>query len=78
MQEVIVYRNPAEAAFWSMMTDGSMVPIAAGALAAVVVFLLTNRVLVGRRMFNVPAWKTYTAFALAGAAWILVARYLWV
>ena len=41
MQEVIVYRNPAEAALWSAFMDGTFLPIIVGALVfliAIVVF----------------------------------------
>lgn len=36
MQSIIVYRNPAEAAFWDMMSSGFMIPI----FAAMLVFFI--------------------------------------
>ena len=44
MQEVIVYRNPAEAAFWHAMQGGEFFPVIAGAIVFFIVFLTLNAV----------------------------------
>ena len=45
MQEIIVYRNPLEAALWSAIMDGSFFPVIVGVVAFFCVFLAVNRVL---------------------------------
>lgn len=30
MQQIIIYQNPAEVAFWQLMSNGEMLPIIAG------------------------------------------------
>lgn len=45
MQEIIVYRNPLEAALWSSVMDGSFFPVIVGVVAFFCVFLAVNRVI---------------------------------
>ena len=45
MQEIIVYRNPLEAALWSAIMDESFFPAIVGVVAFFCVFLAVNRVL---------------------------------
>ena len=45
MQEIIVYRNPLEAALWSAIMDGSFFPAIVGVVAFFCVFLAVNQVL---------------------------------
>ena len=45
MQEIIVYRNPLEAALWSAIMDGSFFPAIVGVVAFFCAFLAVNRVL---------------------------------
>lgn len=45
MQEVIIYRNPMEAAMWNAIMDGSFFPVIVGVVVFFCVFLATNRVL---------------------------------
>ncbi len=45
MQEIIVYRNPLEAALWSAIMGGSFFPVIVGVVAFFCVFLAVNRVL---------------------------------
>ena len=45
MQEIIVYRNPLEAALWSAIMDGSFFPVIVGVVAFFCAFLAVNRVL---------------------------------
>ena len=45
MQEIIVYRNPLEAALWSAIMDGSFLAALVGVAAFFCVFLAVNRVL---------------------------------
>lgn len=71
MQEVIVYRNPVEAAFWSGMTDGSMVPIFAALLAfpltLVLIYNLMDKVNI-RRVNFLYKNKDMIAMVLSAAA----------
>lgn len=52
MQEVIVYRNPIEAAVWSAIMNGSFMPVIAGVLVFFVVFVGFERVLNKVRNFG--------------------------
>mgnify|MGYP001577721144 CR=1 FL=1 len=45
MQEIIVYRNPLEAALWSAIMSGDFFPVIVGVVAFFCVFLAANRVL---------------------------------
>lgn len=42
MQEIIIYRNPAEAAFWNMMTSGDAIVYLIAAVMFIVGVWLTN------------------------------------
>lgn len=52
MQEVIMYRNPIEAAVWSAIMNGSFLPVIAGVLVFFVVFVGFERVLNKGRNFG--------------------------
>ena len=45
MQEIIVYRNPLEAALWSAIMNGSFFPVIVGVVAFFCTFLVVNQVL---------------------------------
>lgn len=79
MQEVIVYRNPAEAAVWGAIMSPVFGAVLAGMFALLTVLLLVDAVLrkfehpIFRRMrgeWNVPTW-------LSCAAGLFVAYKLW-
>jgi hypothetical protein len=76
-QSFIVYRNPMEAAFWEMMSSGEFIPVIAGVLVFFAVFLIANRVLVGRSSWNTPAWKTNLALTLGAMAGVFTIWKLW-
>lgn len=52
MQEVIMYRNPIEAAVWSAIMNGSFLPVIAGVLVFFIVFVGFERVLNKGRNFG--------------------------
>lgn len=43
MQEVIVYRNPAEASIWNGIMDGTLLPVLAGALVFLIAIVLFDK-----------------------------------
>ena len=45
MQEIIVYRNPMEAAFWHSMSNGELFPVLCGIVMFFTVFLAANAVM---------------------------------
>ena len=42
MQEVIIYRNPAEAAFWNAVMNAEFFPAIVGIIVFLIVFVVTN------------------------------------
>lgn len=79
MQEVIVYRNPAEAAFWNALSNNGdvLLPIIAGLLVFVTVFIWLNHLLTrGGRFYMQQTWRTYVPMAVGGVAGVLVFRML--
>ena len=77
MQEIIVYRNPMEAAFWHAMSGAALIPIMVGVVVFFAVFLLANRLLTQGRQFNTPAWKTNAALLIGAVAGIATCWWLW-
>ena len=67
MQEIIVYRNPLEAALWSAIMDGSFFPVIVGVVAFFCAFLAVNRVLNKGRSWGKNA-KLNTSIALGVGA----------
>lgn len=78
MQQVIVYRNPAEAVFWEMMMNSGdvLVPIFGGLIIFMAVFIGLNHVLTRRGRFYRQAWRTYVPMFLGGVVGVLVFRAL--
>lgn len=62
--EIIVYRNPAEAALWNMLSNGEIFPFAVGIVVFFVVFLAMHRVL-GADKWHATPWRTYTSLGIA-------------
>lgn len=77
-QEIIVYRNPAEKAFWDLLSSGSMVPIFAGIIVFFVVFLAANRLITRGRTFHVPGWQTNLSLAIGALAGVATIYKLWI
>ena len=48
MQQIIVYRNPMEAAFWDMMSGGTFFPVIVAIVVFFAVFLTADRFVVER------------------------------
>ena len=67
MQEIIVYRNPLEAALWSAIMDGSFFPVIVGVVAFFCAFLAVDRVLNKGRSWGKSA-KRNTNIALGVGA----------
>lgn len=80
MQQIIVYRNPAEAAFWDLMTSSpNMFPISVG-IVVFFVFLLVfsdvTRKSKYRGVRNVA--NSYVPLAIAAVVGVLVTWYMWI
>lgn len=79
MQSIIVYRNPMEAAFWEMMSNGQMIPI----FVAIIVFfavLLTIQTQVINRfvILRHPERASYAAMIVSAMVAVFVAYKMWV
>ena len=78
MTEIIVYRNPMEAAFWNMISGGEFFPIVVGAvvgvLAVVVVTKINDRVF---GAFRQPKWASNLSLAVGAAVWAGVTYMMW-
>lgn len=81
MQSVIVYRNPAEAAFWEAMSSANVIPIALAALCFIVVFTTTNSVfdklLSRKRGFALYKWEMPFHWIIAGTAAVVTFKYFY-
>lgn len=68
MQEVIVYRNPLEAALWQSLSGAEFFPVIVGILAFFVSFIIVNAVIglvFPRISFRKHHYKSYVALAVA-------------
>jgi hypothetical protein len=74
---IIVYRNPAEAAFWEMVSGGELFPVICGVVVFFITFIAVNYLLTKGRSWNQPAWKTNAALALGVVAGVLSVRAMW-
>ena len=45
MNEIIVYRSPAEAAVWGALSNGEFFPVMAGIIVFLVAFLLSRKLI---------------------------------
>lgn len=78
MQEVIVYRNPLEAAIWQTVMNGEFFVVAVGLVAFFLVFLAIHG-LVGKYFGWMKQQKTvYWQLAGSAVVGILIVKYLWV
>ena len=77
MQSIIVYRNPAEAAFWEFVTSGSFFPIIVGVVAFFAIFLLVQRVVIDRFFrWNNNATPTNINLMLSGVIGVFIIWYI--
>jgi|GEM_PF-6566868 len=79
MQEIIVYRNPLEAAMWQMLQNGQMFPIIVGCIAAVFGVIaaawVTNKIW---GSFRAPKWIGNVQLLVGAATGVFTAWYFWI
>jgi hypothetical protein len=70
MQEIIVYRNPLEAAMWSSFMSGDFFPVMVGIAVFFAVFLVSNAVCVKiwGQWGDAAKRGSYVSLALGAAA----------
>ncbi len=76
MQEVIVYRNPGEAAIWHALQNGEFFPVIVGIIVFFAVFLLANRFVV-EKFFSWRARGTPTTVNLVVSAILGIVVVMW-
>ena len=78
--EVIVYRNPLEAAMWHAVMAGEFFPIIAGIVVFFAVFLSVNTVMVWKwgSWGKGAAQRSYGALAIGAVVGILTIWKMWV
>ena len=79
MTEIIVYRNPAEAALWQMLSGGEFFPVFAGAIVGVFAVMLAAKVF--DRVFGAfrqPKWASNLPPVIGAAAWVATTYALWI
>lgn len=82
MQEIIIYRNPLEAAMWQAMSGGQLFPIAVGLVVFFAVFLAVNPLIerFAPRKYSGRVHKdlrSNTALAVAAVAGVLTIYSMW-
>ena len=75
-QSIIVYRNPLEAAMWEGNFP-NMIPLAAGAIAALTFFLLWQRYAEKLRIRN-DLLLMDVPLTLSGIVWFGVSYFMWI
>jgi uncharacterized membrane protein YjjP (DUF1212 family) len=75
MQEIIVYRNPVEAALWSGEYSGILIPILAGCIVFFLTFII-NEKLFARSRFTYKKSSEW-AMVLSSIATIFTVWKLW-
>lgn len=80
MQEVIVYRNPAEAALWHAMQGGEFFLVIAGVVVFFIVFLTLNAVFVRRwgSWGKGASTRTNIALVVGALSGILTVWKMWI
>lgn len=77
MQQIIVYRNPAEAAFWDLLLNSpNMFPISMGVVVFFVVLLLSDHVIRGNRFTRHMA-NSYASLVIGSVAGVFTTWYMW-
>lgn len=77
MQEVIIYRNPAEAALWSALMTPEAFVIFAGAAVGLIALLLAASIVSSRTAWNSPL-RTWIPLTVGALAWIATVLVMWV
>ena len=79
MTEIIVYRNPAEAALWQMLSGGEFFPVFAGAIVGVFAVMLAAKVFdKAFGTFRQPKWASSLTLVIGAAAWVATTYALWI
>ena len=79
MTEIIVYRNPAEAALWQMLSGGEFFPVFAGAIVGVLAVVLAARICDSVfRKPRQPKWAGNLTLVIGAAAWAATTYALWI
>ena len=79
MTEIIVYRSPAEAALWQMMSGGEFFPVFAGAIVGVLAVVLAARICDSVfRKPRQPKWAGNLTLVIGAAAWVATTYALWI
>ena len=77
MHQIIVYRNPAEAAFWNLMSDGSLFPITCAIVIFFIVFMAINQIAMMKwTSFNIPKWMITANLAMSFATSVFTVWYM--
>lgn len=80
MQEIIVYRNPAEAAFWNtIMSSNNLFPIIVGVVVFFAVLLVTDSLVRKskiRAIYNLS--NSYFPLIVGTICGIFTAWYMWI
>ena len=75
MTEIIVYRNPAEAALWQMLSGGEFFPVLVGVLAVMLAAKVFDKVF---GAFRQPKWAGDLTLVIGAAAWVATTYALWI
>jgi hypothetical protein len=80
MQEVIVYRNPMEAAMWQLVTSGEFFPVIVGVIVFFAVFLTANSVCarIWGQWGQAATYRTYACIALGAIAGAVTVWKMWI
>lgn len=78
MQEVIIYRNPLEAAMWRSFEGASVFPVACGVVVFFAVFLLLADHITERRPFRKQRHETNVALLVSAAVGVFVTYLMWI
>lgn len=76
-QTVIVYRNPAEEAFWNMLMSAELVPVAIAGVVFMAVVVALNRLAEKVYGYRQPNWVQPVIWIMSGAAALAAGKYFW-
>jgi hypothetical protein len=79
MTEIIVYRSPAEAALWQMLSSGEFFPVFAGAIVGVIAMVLSAKIfdrVLGT--FRQPKWASNLTLVVGAVAWVTTTYLMWI
>lgn len=84
--EIIVYRSPAEKAFWDLMSNASIWPIIVGSVVGIITVLVTQSLInwIGRNVKNknvtffLRSQSGNIALVLGAIVGFSVARWMWI